>query len=669
MKSLKTKLTLIIAALCVVLLIVEGFSTLKKVNPAYEDLLCKNYDSETAYFASVIDGWLGEAMATIDAVDAVASGEVGRNRKEMLEVLMSMTASNDLFSDVYVQPAEGGFLDGTGWEPDADWDGRTRPWYTGAVSKKGDYALSEPFVDAITGGLVVTMSRYYEHGDLAYVAAADILISRLLEDIDKLALETGEQGGYIFVVADSGPMIYHPNADFLSTVDKTRTLADTGIDYAGAAADNSAPAITDYDGKKKYATARSLEDVGWTIYFISPAENYDNIVNDLQMHIWLIILVCLIVALVVAAGAGIMIASPIAKASAQVMQLCEDVKGGRADLTKDIEVSTKDEVGRLVSSVNELKNAMANIISQINGASDELVDNVNSLKSVADMTSQNASSMSATMQEMSATSEETSNSTDQVSRQVGDITALTEQMSKNTLEKTDEISESLKKIDKLKAEIDTKDKDMLDRLNDAIQRLGERISDTQKVGEIRTMTESISEIASQTNLLSLNASIEAARAGESGRGFAVVADEIGKLATNSADMAGNIQKVSDEVLAIVDQLVSTAQEVSDIMIRISEENSEEKRQLIEEYISSLRECYDAMSAISDSNSEITSSISNINTSISSIDSAVDENAQGVSSIAQGAGELVNASADVLTGAESIHRISSDLKEQVRGFRC
>ncbi|MCR5324305.1 MAG: methyl-accepting chemotaxis protein [Lachnospiraceae bacterium] len=670
LRSLKIKLAIIIALLCVVLLVIEGQTTLKKVKPSYEELLNSKYNVETEYFASVIDGWLKSSTTSITAVEAVlnAAGATATT-EQLVGVLTNLTETDKMSDMIYVQFSSGGLLNGSGWVPAADWDGRTRGWYTESVANKDKLAFSSPYVDSATGGLSLTISKYFNTGILDGVIGIDVLVDNLLADVDDLGKSTGDEGAYIFLTSGDGAMVYHPYDKFESSVTEIKNVKDLEVDYVTAASSDDADAIKDYNGTPIYVTRRGLTDVDWQIYYVSPASNFDDVVKAVQNHIQLILIICAIVAVLAAIGVGFMVASPITDASRKVEALGNDVRNGNADLSKNIETRSKDEVGKLVGAVNILKDAMGGIIQNINDASDELISNVSTLKAAAGKTSENVTNISATMEEMSATSQETSASTTQVTQQVGDITDLTEKVSKNAADKANEISKSLKKIDQLKADIERKDEDMLKRLNDAIAKLQDKIKDTQKVEEIRTMTQGISEVASQTNLLSLNASIEAARAGEAGRGFAVVADEIGTLANNSADMAGNIQKVSDEVLGIVEQLVRAAEEVSNIMLKISDENSEEKKTLIEEYIKSLNECYDAMASISDDNHEITSSIATIKGSIGAIDTAVEDNAHGVTSVAEGATELVQASEDVLAGAESIDRVSSELRNHVSGFKC
>ncbi len=91
---------------------------------------------------------------------------------------------------------------------------------------------------------------------------------------------------------------------------------------------------------------------------------------------------------------------------------------------------------------------------------------------------------------------------------------------------------------------------------DVDERLKESVIRVSKlIKELNDLSFALNKIESKQNILSLNASIEAARAGEAGRGFAVVAQEVGKLASNSAQINGNIKeilgKLTDEVAKMV----------------------------------------------------------------------------------------------------------------------
>ena len=77
----------------------------------------------------------------------------------------------------------------------------------------------------------------------------------------------------------------------------------------------------------------------------------------------------------------------------------------------------------------------------------------------------------------------------------------------------------------------------------------------KKASNIDAMLNVIKDIANDTNLLALNASIEAARAGEEGRGFAVVAREVKKLSDKSLESVNDITEMVEEINSSVTKTI------------------------------------------------------------------------------------------------------------------
>lgn len=315
-----------------------------------------------------------------------------------------------------------------------------------------------------------------------------------------------------------------------------------------------------------------------------------------------------------------------------ILSKLNEMSNNGGDLTQRIDFYSNDEIGEMAKSFNLMQDAFRQIIHVVINESKNVESKVEKTNENIDKLSELIEGVYATTEELSSGMEETAASTEEMSN----TTSLINLDIKGIAEKAKKEAENSKLIKNRANELKNKavySMENAKKINSQTQsKLLEAIEKSKEVEKIKVLSEAILEIASQTNLLALNASIEAQRAGEAGKGFSVVAEEIRKLAEDSKNTVSEISNISNVVMGIVENLVSTSQDMIkfinvdvindyEMIVKTGEQYSEDASMVYDmttefsnksnKTLEAMIRVVDAVKQINDSNSDLADGTNNI----------------------------------------------------------
>ncbi|WP_083625241.1 methyl-accepting chemotaxis protein [Roseburia sp. 831b] len=333
---------------------------------------------------------------------------------------------------------------------------------------------------------------------------------------------------------------------------------------------------------------------------------------------------------------SIFILSMIVKKIAKNLYLVDDkiyeIVNNEGDLTQTLHVTTGDETELIANNVNDLITYIRGIMQNISSYSENLNNSAKKISTDLNGAEDNISDVSATMEQMSAAMEETNASLTQITDAITDVFEKIEIISKKAADGNQMTTEIQKKATEIQKNATLEQEDAKRHAKEMEEKVKEKIEKSKEVEEISALTENIISITEQTNLLALNASIEAAQAGEAGKGFAVVAGEIGNLATNSAEAAVRIQKVSTEVITAVNELAMEAAGMISFIGETTMTGYTKLLDLSEGYEQDASEINGMMQQFAENSAKLADDMNNILESVTAVNSAVEESANGITNV-------------------------------------
>lgn len=397
--------------------------------------------------------------------------------------------------------------------------------------------------------------------------------------------------------------------------------------------------------------------------------DYDaaGVVERLQMALTRVIqisLICMIIALVVLSLMVGKVIRRLRKVDDKIYELVHS----EGDLTQTLDVHTGDEMEMIAENVNKLLRHIREIMLNISANSQQLKESSRMVSSKLSNAETEVMDVSAVMEEMCAAMEESSASLDRVNESIRQIFESIESIDGQAEAgriSSDGIMKTASEIHRRAVE---EKQEAMNQVAEMASEVQQKIEKSKDVEKIRELTTNIISITEATNLLALNASIEAARAGEAGKGFAVVADEIGKLASNSAASATEIQNVTDEVIRTVDELAGEAEEMLKFMNTTAVGGYEKLLETSESYQSNVGDMNEMMRRFASESEQLKLNMDAIREALREVKNAVNESAVGVTNVTETTVRLTSDVSDIGKEATSNLEIVERLNGEVGKFK-
>lgn len=343
------------------------------------------------------------------------------------------------------------------------------------------------------------------------------------------------------------------------------------------------------------------------------------------------------IAVVIGLFVGLLSSRYIVQSITQLRNAASLMQSG--NFSHELAVTSKDELGELTISMNQMALTLSKTVGQVVDRSEEIASMVTELNAVAENNREailkqqdNTDQVAASMTQMAATITEVASSAETASFSAG--------QAENRAKESCGVVEASEKITQ--------------QLVVSAQHSSQLIQQLQaSTGKILNFVSVVDAIAGQTNLLALNASIEAARAGDQGRGFAVVADEVRALATRSQTATQEISELIQTLVVDAKSAVSSFEE--------NERQISESSVLVNQIKQNLFEILDALTQLSQANSQVATA---------SEEQAVtaEDISERINTI-RDSGELVlNSAFETAKASESLSQQANSLREGMQQFK-
>lgn len=558
---------------------------------------------------------------------------------------------NENIAVTYIGTNQGGFFTEPFIDVGSDYDPRIRPWYEQASANPDEVIWTEPYLDASNGEFTVTVAKAVSAGNTVLgVIGIDLSLDNLAAIVRSKSLD---YEGFSFLFDQSGIALVHPTMTENNSEDPIISQMLSGdpsgkIDYTEAGSNH----VMFYD---------TIAGTNWIVGAQFEENKMFAQANDIRNGIFIISIIAIILAALIAYFISKRISKPIVELQKQVSRVAN------GDLTVTIQSSSNDEVGVLTTDFNRMVGSMRALVHSIQSSVDQVSLSTENLSAISQETLASSDEVASAIYEIASGSTKQAEDIDQTKQ-------VTVQLS-NQIDQVNRYSSNLVTLSKKASEENDKGtkqvallRDKSHGFNTVIERVEEVVLTlSSRVKEVEHVIDTINSISDQTNLLALNASIEAARAGESGKGFAVVANEVRKLAEQTSQATGRVRQTIEGIEAEASKVVS---EVATTKLITEEQNQvvqETERSFIE-IASYVQQINSSIDSIQDEIEQIAEHKNTVVSAIENISLVSEQSAAATEEVAAASEQQRKTLSTVTTSTDALQHATQDLTAGMKQFK-
>ena len=581
---------------------------------------------------------------TTTSKQLVTAEDTGSYAVKLQEYFKIVHDSDSSYLEVYMGTRFGGYASSSPSAMPSGYDPRIRAWYTDVI-KKGELIVTPAYMTLSTRTAVlgVVGPVQGENGQLVGVAGIDVSLKVMTDLIDDVKIG---QSGYVILVQDDGTILANPKMPE-SNFQKISELKMPAFERLNAL--DSGSLEIQLGDEIFIATVHNSSTLGYKfIGLIKKSEVMEGVISLTRI---LFVISAILVGFF--SLLGMYLANSISKPISSAAAMLKDIAEGEGDLTKRLQVVSRDEVGELAKWFNVFMEKLQVMVVQLAenasniGSSSRVLSQISeTLSSNSGDASQRATSVAAASEEMSANLSSVAAAMEESAINTNVVASAAEEMSSTI----NEIAENAERARGVSL-------DAVHQSEEASQFMAELGAAADKIDKV---TETITEISEQTNLLALNATIEAARAGEAGKGFAVVANEIKELAKQTADATLEIKTLVEDVQNTTGKTGDGISSISNVIGGVNE--------TIGSIATAVEEQTATTSEIAQNITQASQGIQEVNENVSQSSIVATDISQDITEVSSASQSISQSSEDVENNAQDLLRNVNQLNEIVGSFK-